>query len=58
MKVGDLVKLKDPNHPAGFPYMKETGVVVEWEFNHPIIFFPSVTKAILINQLEVISESR
>ena len=57
MKIGDLVRFKDPNHPALYPYMKEVGIVMRWDCNNPVVFFPSVMKTFLKNVLEVISES-
>ena len=54
MKIGDLVKFKNPNHPARFLYLKELGIVVGWVNNNPVVYFPSVTKAILKDVLEVI----
>jgi hypothetical protein len=59
VKVGDLVRFKDPNHPALYPYMKEAGIVMRFELlgKNPVVFFPSATKAFLKNKLEVVSES-
>ena len=58
MKVGDLVRFKDPHHSARYPYMKEMGVVMRWDCNNPVVFFPSAMKTFLKSALEVISESR
>ena len=60
MKIGDLVRFKDPNHSAFYPYMKEMGVVMRWDYNsgsgrvNPVVFFPSVMKTFLKSVLEVI----
>jgi len=54
MKIGDLVRFKDPNHSALYPYMKEVGVVMRWDGNNPVVFFPSAMKTFLKSVLEVI----
>ena len=57
MKIGDLVRFKDPNHAALYPYMKEVGVVMRWDGTNPVVFFQSGTKTFLKSALEVINDS-
>ena len=59
MKIGDLVRFKDPDLLGNkhFPFMKETGIVMEWDGIHPVVLFPSVMKTFLKNRLVVVSKS-